>query len=68
MKKITEKKVQTGLRVPESIYKTIVNEAQESGMTINSYILSLIHLGRKFVHQSGSGCAHVPAHIDSDNT
>ena len=49
--KISEKKVQTGLRMPESIYKTIVNEAQESGMTINSYILSLIHLGRKFLQK-----------------
>ena len=38
--------VQTGLRMPEEIRDKLAAEAKERGVSLNSYLLMLIHRGR----------------------
>lgn len=46
---MTEDKIQTGLRVPESQYNKIKENAQRSGISINQYILMLIDIGLNYL-------------------
>ena len=49
---------QAGLRVPVDLLGTLTTEAEKAGMSLNSYILMLVRLGRAQLRGSG----HVPAH------
>lgn len=40
-----EKKIQTGLRIPEERYEEISKIANEAGVSLNSLLLVLIDLG-----------------------
>lgn len=46
---MTEDKIQTGLRVPESQYNKIKENVQRSGISINQYILMLIDIGLNYL-------------------
>lgn len=50
MKKGTETKVQTGLRLPEKRYEELAEAAQNAGVSLNSLLLSLIEAGLRTVN------------------
>ena len=60
-------KIQTGLRVPEPMYKEIQKIAEESGASFNSCALMLINLGLKLVRQAEGKSPRSGTHTFQDN-
>ena len=60
-------KIQTGMRLPKPLYDKLAQEASDSGISLNAYMLFLINLGEKVVHQSVIQCARSSPHSPQDN-
>ena len=43
----------TTVRFPDEVYDAVQHEAYEVGASINSYLMTLIHLGRKTMNHAG---------------
>lgn len=57
-----EDKIQTGMRIPKPLYDRLAQEAADSGISLNAYLLFLINLGEKVVRQSVEQCSHSVPH------
>lgn len=44
----------TTVRFPDEVYDAVQREAYEVGASINSYLMTLIHLGRKTMNCAGT--------------
>lgn len=55
-------KVQTGLRIPEALYEILKQDAERTGVSINTQILYLIDVGLQAVNlgirEQGRALAH----------
>jgi hypothetical protein len=53
-------KITTTIRVPLSNIEAIQKESDEMGLSLNSYMLLAIHMGRKILNSNISVCQHIP--------
>lgn len=59
-------KIQTGLRIPESLYNQLRETAARTGVSINAQILFLIDVGMKAVNLGIQEEHHVLSRIRQD--
>lgn len=59
-------KVQTGLRIPEALYEILKQDAERTGVSINTQILYLIDVGLQAVNLGIREQGRVLAHTQQD--
>lgn len=59
-------KIQTGLRIPEPLYKRLYDSACQNGASVNAQILYLLDIGLKAVDLGIQEAARVRAHSSLD--
>lgn len=68
MKNNKEDKIQTGMRIPKHLYDQLSQDASDTGISLNSYMLFLINLGLKVVRQQEDQCDRSSLQNRQDNT
>lgn len=58
----------TVIRLPADLYEQLATEAQQTGISLNTYMVRLIALGRMQESQSGHALLHTAEHTVSECT